>query len=144
MDVNRRELLATVGTGALAGALAGCSGAPTDGGTTTPPPVESSSRLRIRVENEGTEVHTITFRIRVTRQDGPDQFNFFTVDDVEPGQTRTPGARPLPPGRYALTVELPLGSPTIQWTGDECSEKLVVIRFTESGIQLTDRCPAEE
>jgi hypothetical protein len=139
--MRRRRLCATLGAG-VCGLLAGCSVSSDDPATTTTAAPEPS-RLRLRVENEDTAVNGLTARLAVTTGD-VDRYEFFTVSDVALGATRTTSARDLPAGRYELRLEFDLGSSTIRWTGRECADKLVVVRFTDEGVVVSDRCPADE
>lgn len=139
--MKRRRLLATIG-GGLSTGLSGCQRSSDDGRTTTTPAPEPSS-LTIRVVNRDDATHDVTVRLAVSTP-GEDRFDFFRIEDVEPGVSRTDGPRELPAGAYELRLEVPLGSPTIRWTGRECTEKLVVVRFVENGVELADRCPSEE
>jgi hypothetical protein len=136
--MDRREVLVAVGAG-LAVGTAGCLDA-TDTPTTTPAPSEST--LRIRVENETDATQEVTFQLDVTSP-GPDTAFVFGFRNVEPGTTRT-SERELDAGRYELEVTFPLGGTTVRWTGNECAETLVVIRFTDSGVVVSDRCPGSE
>lgn len=75
--------------------------------------------------------------------DGPDSSVLFEITDVEPGATRTLDPRDPSSGSYELEIRVPLGSPVVRWTAAACAEKLVVVRFTETGIEIADRCPGE-
>lgn len=135
--MRRRTLLSSLGAGFATG-LAGCSETREETTTTVSP---ERSVLRIRVENNEDTPRDVSFQLQVTTP-GPDNAYLFRITDVQPGSTRTTDPRELDAGEYELQVRLPLGSTTIRWTGVECSEKLVVIRFTESGEVVSDRCPA--
>jgi len=136
----RRRLLSGVGV-ALTASVAGCS-EPGETTTTTREPPESTT-LRIRVENHDTTIHDATFRLLVTTDDA-DRYELFEVADLAAGEQRTLDDRELPAGEYELEIDLPLGTPTIRWTASECVEKLVVVRFTESGFEISGRCPSAE
>ncbi|QSG16129.1 hypothetical protein [Halapricum desulfuricans] len=132
----RRRMLTVLGAGLAAGSFAGCAD-PGEQATSTPTP--RPSRLRIRVENESDEIHDVTFRLDV-RTAGADRYEFFRLTAIEPGTTREADPRDLEAGTYELAVELPLGATTIGWAGHECTEKLVVVRFTEGATEVSGRC----
>ena len=136
--MHRRRLL-SLGVAGLATGIAGCQSS-TEEPTSTPTP--SESLLRIRVENETDTTREVSFQLDVTTP-GPDTGYLFGLRDVQPGTTRET-ERDLPAGRYELRIEFDSGETTIQWSGNECSEKLVTIRYTDRGIVFSDRCPESE
>lgn len=136
--MNRREFL-LMGAAGLATGISGCQNS-SDTPTSTPTP--SESLLRIRVENETDTTREVSFQLDVTTP-GPDTGYLFGLQDIQPGTTRRT-ERDLAAGRYELRVKFDEGETTIQWSGNECSEKLVVIRFTDRGIVVSDRCPGNE
>lgn len=138
--MERRDLLVGVIGTVTVGALTGCS---ESGETETTSPRPQPSRLEIRVENEGEQSRDVTFRLNV-QTSGADRYEFFELSSVQPGTTREADPRDLQAGSYELVIELPLGSTTIQWTGRECADKLIVITFTRDGEVISDRCPANE
>jgi hypothetical protein len=135
--MHRRAILSAAGA-ALSAGLAGCAGE--DGATPSPAP--AASTLRIRVENEAETLRDVRFQLDVTTP-GADTTYLFEFSGVESGATRTV-ERALAAGTYRLRATLPKGSTTIEWSGRECAEKLVVIRFTAAGEEvISDRCTSE-
>lgn len=134
MRMRRREFL-LAGASGLATALAGCqemSSAPTQ----TPTPV--GSVLRIRVENGTNRVRSVSFQLDV-RTAGSGTASLFRLEDIHPGATRRT-ERALAAGRYELRVTFDGDGTTVRWAGNECVEKLVVIRFSTDGFIISDVC----
>lgn len=125
-----------MGAVGLSTAVAGCQNSTE---TPTPTPTPAESVLHIRVENETDTQRDVSFQLDVTAS-GPDNTYLFHVADIEPGTTRRT-SRELEGGSYELRVTIGGDGTTIRWSGNECSEKLVVIRFTETGTVISDRCP---
>lgn len=136
---SRRRLVTAIGTGLAAG-LAGCS-ISDDPATATPTGV-APSRLRIRVVNETDSAREVSVSLTSITPEA-DRYEFFAVTGVEPGATRTTDPRELPAGRYELELEFDLGGATIRWTGRDCADKLVVVRYTSDGVVVSDRCESE-
>jgi len=133
---SRRRLVATLGA-SLAAGLAGCS--ISDGPATATSTEIAPSRLRVRVVNETDTAREVSVRLTSTTPDA-DRYEFFEITDVEPGATRTTDPRELPAGRYELELAFALDSATLRWTGRECRDKLVVVRYTPDSVVVSDRC----
>lgn len=136
--MHRREYL-VMGAAGLATGIAGCQD---EGSTPTPTPTPSESLLRIRIENETDTTRNVSFQLDV-ESPGPDTGYLFGLEDIEPGTTRRT-ERDLAAGRYQLRIKFDEGETAMQWSGNECSEKLVVVRFTDRGIIFSDRCSGNE
>ena len=128
-----------MGAAGLGTGIAGCQ---TETDTPTPTATPAESLLRIRVENETDTTRSVSFQLDV-ESPGPDTGYLFGLHDIEPGETRR-SERDLAAGRYELRITFDEGETTMQWSGNECSEKLVVVRYTGRGIIFSDRCSGNE